>query len=83
MIVKERFTMATRGFVPKLQSKMESVACGVKTGVPALEEGPHVGRNEGVRQAIERSFVLVVAQMESASRTEIDNLTAADIATDA
>lgn len=82
-IVKERFTVATGCLIPALQREVQCIASSGEAGVSAFKERPHVGRNESIRQAIKRSFALVVAQMQSASRIEIDNLTAADISADA
>jgi len=83
MIVKERFTVATTSFLPPLQSIVQSLSGGIEAGVATFEKGPHVGWNEGVRQTVERSFMLVIAKVEGASGTEIDDLTAANIGTDA
>jgi len=83
MIVKERFTVATASFLPPLQSKVQSLSRSAEAGVATFEKGPHVGWNEGVRQTVERSFMLVIAKVEGASGTEIDDLTAANIGTDA
>src|SRR6266853_2575435 len=83
MIVKERFAVAAASFLPPLQSIVQSLSGSAEAGVATFEKGPHVGWNEGVREAIECGFVLVIAKGEGASRTEIDDLTAANIGTDA
>ena len=83
MIVKERFTVATASLLPPLQNIVQSLSGGAEAGVATFEKGPHIGWNEGVREAIECSFMLVIAKVEGASGTEIDDLTAARIGTDA
>src|SRR5437667_11907563 len=83
MIVKERFTVATASLLPPFESIVQSLSGGAEAGVDTFEKGPHVGWNEGVRQTVECSFMLVIAKVEGASGTEIDDLTAARIGTDA
>src|SRR5260370_24742074 len=74
LIVKERFTVAPAGLFPPLQSIVQSLSGSAEAGVTTFEKGPHVGWNEGVRQTVERSFMLVIAKVESARDTEIDGV---------
>src|SRR5260370_38989409 len=83
MIVKERFTVATASLLPPLQSIVQSLSRSAEAGVATFEKGPHVGWNDGVRQTIERGFVLVIAKVEGTSGTEINDLATANIGTDA
>jgi hypothetical protein len=82
-IVEDWFAVGTESPVPKLQGEVESVASSAETGVTALEQGTHVRWYESVRESIEGRFVLVIAQVESASGIEIDDLSAADVGADA
>src|SRR6266852_4546131 len=82
-IVEDWFTVATGSPVPLLRGEVESVASSVQTGVAALEQGTHVRGNQSVRESLESGFVLVFAQIESASGIEIDDLSAADVGADA
>src|SRR6267154_748310 len=83
IVVKDRFAVATASLLPPLQSIVQSLSGSAEAGVATFEKGPHVGWNQGVRQTVERSFMLVIAKVEGASGTEIDDLTAANIGTDA
>jgi hypothetical protein len=82
-IVEDWLAVTTGSRVPTLHSEVESIASSVQTGVATFEQGTHVRGNQGVREPIEGGFVLVVAQIKSASGIEIDDLSAADVGADA
>jgi hypothetical protein len=73
VIVEDWFAVATGSPVPALQGEIESVASSVQTGVATFEQGTHVRGNQSVRESLEGSFVLAVAQIESASGIEVND----------
>ena len=54
------------------QRVVEGFARGFEAGVAALEQSEHVGRDQGVGEALEGAFVFDVSQVERAGGVQVD-----------
>ena len=55
------------------QRVVERFVRSFQTGVTALEESEHVGRDQGVGEALEGAFVFDVSQVEGAGGVQVDD----------
>ncbi len=72
--VENSLASRSYGAVFMMQRIIQGLVRRLEAGVSALEERPHVRRNQSVGDPVKRPFTLDIAQVERGSRVQINNL---------